>query len=263
MRNFIRWGPTVLAVSLLLMPWQSLQAQRQGRWNVTPRVGLVLWDDASAIQDPVFHSDDCDYPEFNHECSAFSNNLQAGLSALYGLTERISIGLAFDFGRPVTNGAYFPAATMERAGTQELTLVNQRLTVLQYSIEGAWAPSFARLSPFVNAGIGGYTVYLDAPKADFAGVSGFDSFTDLRFSIGVGLDFALGEASGIRLEVRDQIFTGWDRNKLNPVQGEPTLIRNFQTTLFPDLLPKPPDESETLNNFMVSLGFNFVPGGSR
>ncbi len=51
------------------------------------------------------------------------------------------------------------------------------------------------------------------------------------------------------------IYTGWDRNQLNPVQPQ------YQTSLFPDLVPPPPDDSSTLNNFRLSIGITFLPGG--
>ena len=257
MRHLIRWGCSALVLAALLVPWQTLHAQREGRWNVTPHIGLVLWDNASAIQDPVLSSGDCDLPELNQECAKLTNNLMAGISALYWVQEKIAVGLTFDVARPISNGAYFTPAVMEVAGEQSLSFVNQRLTVLQYAVAAEFAPSIARLSPFVNGSIGGYTVYPEAGKTDFAAVSGFETFTDIMFSVGVGLDYALGESGGIRLELRDMIYTGWEREKLNPVRPE------FQTALFPDIAPVPPDESSSLNNFRLSLGFNFVPRGRR
>lgn len=255
MRKFIRWGAVTLALAGVLAPLQTLHAQGQGRWEISPRIGLVFWDNASALQDPLLSGGDCDFPEFNHECASTFNSLMAGISALYGITDQIQLGLAFDVSRPVSNGAYFPAATIEIGGLQQLTLVSQRLTVIQYQVEGEWSPTFARLAPFVTGGLGGYTVYKDAAKADQAGVTGFETFTGLMFSVGVGLNWAFGEGAGIRAELRDMIYTDWDRNELNPV------LPQFQTDLFPDLLPEPPGDSSTLNNFRLSVGFFFIPGG--
>jgi hypothetical protein len=257
MRKILRWGGSVLVIGALLVPAQTLQAQRQGQWNVTPRLGLVFWDKAAGLQDPVLRSEDCDYPQFNQECASGANNLIAGISTLYWFSESFSLGLAFDVARPVTNGAYFPAASMEIAGRRQLTLVNQRLTILQYQVEGEWAPPLGRIAPVVVGSVGGYTVYPEPAKEDQAAVTGFGRFSDVMFSVGLGLDWAAGSSAGLRLILTDMIYTGWERGKLNPVDPA------FQTDLFPDLLPPPPEAKSTLHNFNLALAFTFVPGGRR
>ncbi len=256
MQNLIGRVSAALVIAALLVPTQSLQAQRKGQWNVTPRLGLVFWDDAAAIQDPVLGSSECDFPQFDQTCVSVANSLMAGISAMYNFTERFAVGLSFDVARPVTNGAYFPAASMVIAGQDQLTFVNQRLTILQYQVQGDWAPDW-RLAPVVLAAIGGYTVYPDPPKADFASVTGFNTRADLMYSIGVGVDWNLGASGGLRLTLVDMIYTGWDRDQLNPVAPQ------FQTTVWPDLVPAPPAAASTLHNFNLALAFTFVPGGRR
>jgi hypothetical protein len=257
MRYLPNWGSALLVVAALLVPSQTLQAQREGRWIITPRLGQVFWDDAAALQDPALNSDKCDFPEFNQTCAAFTNNLQAGISLLYGVAERFSVGLSFDVVRPVTNGAYFPPVEMEIGGQQELTVINQRLTIVQYAVEGEWGPPLGRIFPYVVGSIGGYTVYMDPAKVDFAGVTGFQKFGDLMYTLGVGIDFAIGSTAGLRVEFRDMIYTGWDRDRFYPV------LPRYQSSLFPDLMPAPPEESGTLHNLRFALAFSFVPGGSR
>jgi hypothetical protein len=238
----------------MLVPLQTLQAQeRTGNWNVFARVGLVAWDKAAALQDPVLASGECDYPANGMTCSSVWNNVMGGIGLLYGLNENLSVGLTFDVARPVSNGAYFPAAAMQAAGEQELTFVNMRMTIVQYQVAAEWAPGFAKLSPYVSGSLGGYNVYRSASKIDQAGVTGSETFADIMFSIGVGLDWSLGETTGFRVEIADMIYTGWDRSLLDPV------ALGYKTELFPDLLPEPPSESSTLHNFRFSLGFDFVP----
>ncbi len=203
MRHVLRWDSAALVIASLLAPWQILHAQQAGQWNIAPRLGLVFWDDAAAIQDPVLSSGDCDYPQFDQTCASGLNNLQAGISALYRVTRQVSLGLAFDVGRPVSNGAYFPAASMEIGGRQRLTLINQRLTILQYAVEAQVAPYSGRLSPFLVGSVGGYTLYKDPGKTDLAGTTGFETSTDVMFSVGIGVDWAFGAATGLRIEVRD------------------------------------------------------------
>lgn len=257
MRNSLIWGAAALILLALGAPLHTLQAQEKGQWNVTPRLGLVFWDKASGFQDPVLNGGDCDYPQYNHECASFTNNLMAGLSALYWLTDGLAVGLAVDVARPVTNGAYFTAANMETAGLQELTLVSQRVTALQYQVEAEWAPLTGGFSPYITGSVGGYTIYLDPPKADQASATGFEHFSDLMFGVGVGLDMAFGESAGLRLALVDMIYTSWEREKLNAVSPA------YQTNLFPDLLPPPPNEKSTINNFNFQIAFTFVPGGRR
>jgi hypothetical protein len=258
MRQILGRAGAALVIVALLVPWQSLDAQveRQGRWDIVPRIGYVMWDDAGGLQDPVFNGGACDYPDFNQTCASAANSLMAGLSALYWFVDAFAIGVAFDVARPVTNGAYFLPAEMTISGASQLTLVSQRLTVLQYQVEGEFAPNW-KLAPVVMGGIGGYTVYGDPPKSDAAAVTGFKSQSDLMFSIGVGLDWALGAAGGLRLSVTDMVYTGWDREGLNVVDPA------YQSAVWPDLIPAPPEASETLHNFNIALAFTFVPGGRR
>lgn len=256
MRHFIRLGSTALVLVAILVPSQALHAQRQGRWSVAARLGLVAWDKAAGIQDPILASSDCDYPALNQTCASTGNSLMGGISALYYIANSIGIGLAFDVSRPITNGAYFPAAEMEFQGAQDLTLVNQRLTILQYQVAGEWSLD-RKLSPVVTGGVGGYTVYPDPPKEDAAATTGFQNFSDVMFSVGLGLDWAVSAAGGLRLSVTDMIYTGWERSALNPVAPA------YQTNVWPDLLPEPPAESSTLHNINLALAFTFTPGGNR
>jgi hypothetical protein len=129
------------------------------------------------------------------------------------------------------------------------------VTTLQYQLEGQLSPFTGTLQPYLSGGFGGYTIYLDPPKADQAASTGYESFSDLMFSIGIGIDWALGSAGGLRLAVVDMIYTNWEREKLNPVAPA------YQTNLFPDLLPPPPDEKSTLHNINLQLAFTFVAGG--
>jgi hypothetical protein len=77
MRNTLRWVTAVLVMVAVLVPLQPLHAQRQGQWNITPRLGLVFWDKASGFQDPLLSGGDCDYPQYNHTCGSFTNNLMS------------------------------------------------------------------------------------------------------------------------------------------------------------------------------------------
>ncbi|NIR45100.1 MAG: hypothetical protein GWN99_12005 [Gemmatimonadetes bacterium] len=260
MRSLLRMGSAALLLAALLVPWQTLDAQdRQGNWIIYPRIGLIAWDDAAAIQDPLLSGGNCDFPEVGMECSSSLNNVQAGISVGYYLTPSVGVGLAVDISRPITNGAYFPAVEFEVAGEQSLTFVNQRLTIADAVAQVEWAPSVGALKPFLNGGVGIYAVWPEAKKEDKAAVTGFQSFTDLMFQVGVGLDWSIGETTGFRIELSDQIYTGWDRDELYPIFTSSELP-DHSTQLFPDLLEDPPEDSSTLNNFRLMIGFTFMPG---
>lgn len=260
MRNVLRMGSAVLVCTALLVPWRSLDAQdRQGSWIIYPRIGLVAWDDAAAIQDPLLSGGSCDFPEVGMECSSVWNNVQAGISTAYYMTPSIGIGLAVDLSRPVSNGAYFPAVSLEVAGEQRLSFVNQRLTIADAVAQVEWAPSVGAFKPFLTGGIGMYAVWPEAKKEDKAGVTGFQSFSDVMFQLGVGIDWSIGETTGFRIELSDQIFTGWERGTLDPT-FQTAELPNFSTQIFPDLVESPPDESGTLNNLRLMIGFTFMPG---
>ncbi len=248
-----------MVIAALLMP-QTLDAQeRKGRWNIFPYLGLVAWDNAAAIQDPVLGSSKCSYPELGMDCSSFWNNLQGGISANYFLTEMFQIGLAVDISRPVSNGAYFPAVEMEVSGQQSLSFVNQRITIADAIAQVEWMAN-SSFAPFVNAGVGWYVVWPEASKSDQAAVTGYESFSDLMLNVGVGLDWRLGDTTGFRVEVGDQIYTGWERDGLYPILDDPAVFPIYATELYPDLVAAPPEAKTTLHNFRLLLGFTFMPG---
>lgn len=72
-------------------------------------------------------------------------------------------------------------------------------------------------------------------------------------SVGGGIDLALEERTGLCINVRDLVYTDWDREMLNPVGSE------YQDDFFPEYRPAPPAPKKTIQNLVVSIGFNFVP----
>jgi outer membrane protein W len=253
-------GSTALFFAALLAPLHTLEAQdREGRWQIYPRLALVAWDNAAAIQDPVLSKGKCDYPNVGMECSSMWNNLQGGISASYFFTNALAVGLAVDVARPISNGAYFPAISMEVAGEQFLSFVNQRLTIADAMAQVEYVLSIGSLRPYLNGGVGIYAVWPEANKSDQHAVTGYESFTDLMFQIGFGIDFAVGSNTGFRIELTDQIYTGWERQNLYTT-FDSNQLPDYSSTLYSDLVEAPPDEKTTLNNFRLALGFTFIPG---
>ena len=251
MRRSLR-GWTFAAGAASLFVAGAAPAQEAGEVTVVPRLAYLAWDQAAGIQDPVLQGDLCDYPEIGMQCVGAGNNVTAGLSILYDLRSRIRAGVSFEVTRPVSNGTYFSAAELNTPGASRLVFVNQRLTMALFGAVVEVRPVESRLSPFLEGGLGAYVLYLDPAKSN-----GAERFTDLSLTLGGGIEIPIAAAAGLRLHLRDVILTGWDRERLNAVDPA------FENTRFPDLVPAPPDASETLHNLWLSVGFSFRPGGPR
>ncbi len=133
-----------------------------------------------------------------------------------------------------------------------LVFVSQRLTVAAYGAVVEFAPWRTRVTPFFEAGIGGYLLYLDPEKSN-----GFEKFHDFAATVGGGLDIPIREGTAFRVHVRDLILTGWERDHLNAVDP------STANTRFPDLVPVPPEADSVLHNLWISIGFTFAPGAAR
>ena len=202
-------------------------------FEVTPRGGYLRFDRASSIQSAPF----------------------LGFDAAYRLTPMFSIGTNLVVSRAETHGEDF--LTSFRFGdasvgdTILILAAQQPVTLIDLNL-GAQArlPAFGRITPFVNGGIGGYTLYLD-PQSNGRP----ERFSRMSINAGAGLQFAVGRYGGFQLDVRDMIFTDFKRTRLNPTEPR------FANLLFIEDLPQPPEAKSTVHNFQVSLGFTFRPQG--
>jgi len=205
-------------------------AGARGNGSVTPRAGYARFDRASSIKPAPF----------------------LAVEAAYQLTPNISFGPALTVSRGQTYGEdYLTALTFgdPSKGDTTFILANQQpVTLVDVgAIVTARMPG-TRYSPFVTGGVGAYSLYLDPQQSN-------DSrrYTHLSTMVGGGLDLQFSRQAGIRLDVRDQIFSGYDRRRLNPAD-----IR-FQNTRFVQDLPAPPENKSVLHNFLLSVGFTFRP----
>jgi len=117
-------------------------------------------------------------------------------------------------------------------------------------LQGTFSFAVGRLEPYVGAGVGAVTVNNDPQQADDNA-----SYTTGQFQVGGGLGFRVGRSTSVRLDLRDYVFTSWDRDRLNVVN--PT----FQNTLFPSANGNPPAEKSTVHNIRLAIGFSYVPRG--
>jgi opacity protein-like surface antigen len=215
-----------------------------GRFSVTPVLGYMHWDNASALANKKADG------QGGFTKTATTDNLTFGLSADYHVVPALGVGFYFEAARPTTRGDYFPSALFNFGANlpAELSVVSQRVTVLMYGVEGTFRFGVGRLQPYVGAGAGAVTVNAD-PQQSNANAS----FTHPSFQVGGGLGWRTSENTALTLDVRDYVFTSWNREQLNAVDP------SFQNTIFPAANGNPPAAKSTLNNIRLALGFTFVP----
>ena len=227
----------VVALAAQQVAAQGLTA---GRFTVTPVVGTIRWDDASALANKKAD-----------ESGDFTENVftpTVGLSADYLVARQVGIGLYFEAARPQTRGDYFPSLLLNFPNNAQLRTISQRVTVLMYGVQGTLNIPAGRLNPYVSGGAGLVTINGDPQQNDRNA-----SFTNGQFQVGGGIGYHVSGSTSIRLDVRDFVFTGFDRDELYPVN------LRFQNTLFPSANGNPPAEKSTVHNIRIALGFSYVP----
>lgn len=200
----------------------------EGGQRVSANGGWVMYDQASAIKDGVAGGVELSYPLF------------AGLA----------VGPRLFVSRTESDGTYFKPAEFDFGPEiTRLYSVSQHLFIFGYGLTGRWTVNVGGVAPYAVGGAGGYTLFLDAQKnARPRSTSG------LRLEAGAGIDLRLAQGLGLRLEARDEIFTDFDREILNPVSSR------FQSTRFPEAAGIPPVPKETVHNIALNLGFTYTPG---
>ena len=195
------------------------------QFSVTPRAGYIAFDEASGID----------------------NAAALGLDATYQLTNMFGISLAATFSRPLTRGDDFIGA-LYVGDTTFLYRAQQPITVADVNIGGTARLPFGAFVPYVRAGVGGYTLYLD-PQAS----GPKNRVQKMSVSVGGGLGYQFSDRVGVALDVRDLIFMNFDRDRLNPVglaARETRFIEDFPTA---------PTPKKTVHNIALQLGFTFFP----
>lgn len=221
----MRIRTALLVTSALALPMAAGAQWTTQQFSVTPRGGFMTFDNSSGIDDAPY----------------------IGVDAAYAVSPFLSIGTGLTVSRPQTIGDFFVSQLIFGDTTFYLA-VEQPLMMIDVALNAQARYPGERITPFLNAGIGYYTLDLD-PQVETrpersGGISG---------NIGAGLLFRLGEQVGIQLEVRDAIFTGFERDDLNPVAAA------FNNTRYPEDFDPPPAAKETVHNLMFGIGFSFVP----
>ena len=229
------WCRGFLAAVLLVLP-AAVSAQ-DNSWTVKLRGGAQLYPEASAIETgPIL-----------------------GVEALYNFTPRISVGPALDFAATKSDGRFYVAVLNFGADSTRIFNVGQELSVAHYgaNLQFDVSPT-SRFRPYLSGGAGGYTIYLSPQAADAP-----QRNSGLMFQAGGGINFALTEAAGIALDVRDIVYTDYDREELNPIRPVHRNLNEDGTYKFPGAQEDLPEAKSTLHNVRLTLGFSYVPGVSR
>ena len=224
----------VAGTLLLLLPGL---ASAQSDWTVKLRGGAQMYPEASALETgPVI-----------------------GIEALYNVTPRFSVGPALDYVATKSDGRFYVAVLNFGADSSRVYNVGQELSVAHYGLNLQFdvSPS-SRYRPYVSGGAGGYTVYLSPQAADAP-----QRNNGLMVQAGGGINFALTEAAGVALDVRDIIYMDYDREELNPIRPEHRNRNADGSFKFPAAESNLGEAKSTLHNVRLTLGFSYVPGASR
>lgn len=213
----------------------AVHGQVVGRYQVTATGGYTVWDRSSALK----------------------NSVAGGLDARYYFTERFGGGLYFHASRSNTDGTFFPLVRLDFGDTVLVYVVSQQVGAFDAGIQGFLRfPLGSRLALVGVGGIGIYSFSVDPQQSDFPRVPGTVErmFSGREYTVGAGAEWGLTGNTGLRLEVRDFIYTNYDRDRFN--LSDP-LLRE-------ENLPHPrlelPAKKSTIHSLRYAIGFTFVPG---
>lgn len=221
----------ILAVGAMTALPGMLEGQaRAGEFLISPRGGYLRFDRATSIQPNAF----------------------LGIDVQYHLSPMFSIGPTMTVARTNTRGEDFLAAMTYGFPTDGDTTfyyrVTQPVTIVDFALNGTARFGIGRASPFLTAGVGAYSLYLDPQVSN-----GASRITRMSLNVGGGFNMQLSENAGVFVDVRDLIFTGYERDRLNPTEPR------FRFNRFSEDFAVPPASRKTLHNITVALGFSFAP----
>ena len=227
-----------LAAALALGAFVAEPAGAQvapGRFGVGTHVGWTMFRSATGLEDAPFLGIDATY-ESPINLIGFLPGSDFGL------------GLTFAASRPLTRGDQFPLVAFDFGDTTFLYQVSQRITLLQYGMQAVGGVSFDRLRFYAFGGGGAYTIMPDSRA-----VLDNEAWTKGMLHAGGGINWAVGQSIGLRLEVKDVMFLGWDRERLDPT------VDYSVDNRIADVLPPPDPTWSRIQNLQASLVFSYIP----
>lgn len=219
-----------LALLLLLAAARPGAAQMSGQFQVVPSLGAIRFDQSSALETTGF----------------------LAVDAAYFLNSTLAVGLQFYAARPRTDGDYFPLAMLDFGDTTYLYSVAQRVTLVGAGAQVQLHYAVSGLDLFVNGGGGVYRFYMDPRRTQTV-----ERLSGPSALVGGGVNYAVSEFVGIRLEARDVILMDYDRDRLDAT------LHYVRNNRMPEVTPTPPEKKDVIHNIRFALGFSFVPGRVR
>lgn len=191
------------------------------------------------------------------ESSALKHTQYGGVEGVYQMTRHVGLGGYLLASRPTTDATFFPLVRLAFSDTVLHFLPSQQVLHLDFGLTAvAMVPLMRGVQFQANGGVGRYVFRLDPERADRPVVPGQEvrGFEGLQYTAAAGLNISLGPSGGMRLQVRDFIFTGFDRELLSlaePWLGPETI---------PHPRPDPPAAKSTVHNLRFEIALSFVPG---
>lgn len=227
----------VRAVALLALSAGALEAQVQpGSFTATTRLGAMSPERAASLDMAGL----------------------VGLDTEYSFTRYLGVGVAIDVARGNTRREDFVAryrygnAAQGGGDTIYYQYISQPVNTINLGAFGMLRAPNNRFSPFLMAGIGTYTMMLDAQVSGSA-----QRKVEMSYTFGGGAWLRVSESTGLQLDVRALQMTNYDRAFLDPSKG-----RN-PNTVFPEDFPPVPAAKNTSLNTIFTLGFRYIPGGGN
>lgn len=225
------------AVALLALSAGALEAQVQPRsFSVTTRVGAMSPERAASMD----------------------RSGLVGLDTEYSFTRWFGVGANVDVARGNTRREDFVAryrygnASVGGGDTIFYQYLSQPVTTINLGAYGVLRAPSNKFAPFVMAGVGTYSLFLDAQVAGRA-----ERKVEMSYLAGAGVWYRFSETTGIQLDVRALQMQNYDRRFLDPSKGR------LPNTVFPEDFPAVPDAKDTNFNTIISLGFRYIPGGGN
>jgi hypothetical protein len=180
-----------------------------------------------------------------------------GLDTEYAFNRYFGIGTAVDVARGnVTNEHFLVRLRYGSAGTTGgdslyYQYLGQSTNTVSVNAFATLRYPGKRVSPFLMGGAGTYALLLDPQLYNAQ-----RKINEMSYIGGAGVWLKLSEKAGIQLDVRNMVFTKYNRDLLNPA-----FERDEQNTPFPEDFPVPPANKSTVGNLTYTLGFRYIPGG--
>jgi opacity protein-like surface antigen len=200
-------------------------------FTVTPSVGVQMYDTHSGFR---------------------RSSVVAAIDLTYRLGSMLGVGLTASAGRPETDETYFPLVRQSAGDTSLFHRVSQRVEEYTVGVRATGSMPLGRLLPYVAVGAGVYSFTMD-PQA----VGTTKRTSGPMFSLGGGINVPFGERAGITLDLRDVVFSSFDRDDLDATDP---LFRDDRFDPIPAGKPGP---KSSIHNIRFSVGVSFVPGSKE